>query len=305
MLKGIYTRTKPVWNKGLRGYQTAWNKGKGIVYDPKVLERAKQLFNSYLPTAYCEKILTEEFGTKVRLSVFWRRIFSMEERKNHRHILLSRSKLGEKNPMKRIEVRINNSNSHKGKIPWNKNLNGEEYKKHYPNGIKGGRPKGYQHTLESRRNMSKNTLGKKHPNYNPSLETRKKSSKRMKLQRQNFGFNKKMFESLTVSITKPHKKVIEWVKQYTNLNTISNYCIKVGKIFGSIDEADPKRKVAIYVDGNYWHNYPNGRRWDRTCDTFLRNREWVVLRFWESDIKNNPLEIINKLKLIDDDKKNN
>lgn len=297
MPKGIYKRTKDVWNKGKRGLQVAWNKGKGVKYNPQVLNRAQELFYKNIPSIECNKILTKEFGTKVRANVFWKQLFSKEQRREHRHILCSQSKFGELNPMKDKKISKKVAQANMGRESWCKGIKGEEFLKHYKNNkVGGGRPIGYKHTIESRLKMSQNTIGKKHPNYNPSREQRERCALRMMKNRQDFEFNKKMFASLSQSITKPHRKVLAWVQEHTNLNTISNYPILVGNKYAEIDEADLQNKIAIFIDGNYWHNYPTYGTWDLTVTGFLKNRGWIVLRFWESDINKNPEEVIKKLK---------
>ena len=201
---------------------------------------------------------------------------------------------GDKNPMKQKAAREKSSKSHKGQIAWNKVLTKEQMSLHYKNGMKGGRLKGYKHTLASRKKMSDNTIGKKH-NVILSVERRIFLSEQMKKNRLDFEFNKKMFTALCKSITKPHRKVKEWIKEYTELKTVSNFCFSVGSRYGSIDEAEPNRKIAIFIDGNYWHNYPNLNKWDKCCNTVLEKQGWNVLRFWESDINNNQERVIQKL----------
>ncbi len=127
---------------------------------------------------------------------------------------------------------------------------------------------------------------------------RKAASKQMKKNRQNLEFNKKLFKSWSIPVTKPHKKVQEWIKEHTSLITETNAVFRFGKATGSIDEANYEKKIAIYIDGNYWHNYPNGRRWDEFCSTYLRNKGWNVLRFWESDINKHSQTVIQQLKNI-------
>ena len=192
----------------------------------------------------------------------------------------------------------------KGYIPWNKGLYGEEYRTHYKMGIiKGGRKKGYKHTLKSRIKMSINMVGKK-KKVNHTKKELKRRSNMMKKNRQNLEFNKKMWESFKRSVTKPHKKVLDYIKENVKLKTITNYGIMVGNKSASIDEADTKNKVAFFIDGNYWHNYPNLRKWDKIVNTYLRNRGWKVYRFWESDIKDNFQEIKGTIKKIESDLKN-
>jgi very-short-patch-repair endonuclease len=273
-----------------------WNKNTSIRFNPKVLIRAKQLFYDYIPTNQCNDILKKEFNTKVRANVFWRQLFSNEERKKHKQKLCSQSKIGNKNPMKNESSKLKSKLSHKGQSAWNKGLKGKEFRIHYPNGIKGGGKKGFRHSLESRIKMSKNMKGKKHPNYNPSLELRQRASIRMQELRHNFEFNKKMFQSLNRSVTNPHRQVKEWIDKFTSLKTSTNFCIKIGKTFGSIDEAEPNIKIAFFIDGNYWHDYPNLRKWDKCVNSYLQNRGWKVLRFWESDIKKNPAQVIQSIK---------
>jgi DNA mismatch endonuclease (patch repair protein) len=63
----------------------------------------------------------------------------------------------------------------------------------------------------------------------------------------------------------------------------------------------PRHRVAIYVDGCFWHRCPlhatdpkaNSAYWgpklnanvarDRRADAALRNHGWTVLRFWEHE----------------------
>jgi len=69
----------------------------------------------------------------------------------------------------------------------------------------------------------------------------------------------------------------------------------------TIDIAFPRRRIAVFVDGCFWHSCPehgslpksNGERWaakleanharDRRVDGHLREAGWTVLRFWEHE----------------------
>ena len=42
--------------------------------------------------------------------------------------------------------------------------------------------------------------------------------------------------------------------------------------------------IIIEVDGNYWHNYPNGTPKDKETTEWLEALDYRVLRFWESNI---------------------
>lgn len=54
----------------------------------------------------------------------------------------------------------------------------------------------------------------------------------------------------------------------------------------------PDHHVAIYADGNYWHNYPHGTKKDFETNIELQNQHIKVLRFWEKDFEEN----IEKIK---------
>jgi DNA mismatch endonuclease (patch repair protein) len=69
----------------------------------------------------------------------------------------------------------------------------------------------------------------------------------------------------------------------------------------SIDIAFPRQRVAVFVDGCFWHGCPehgtrpksNADRWtdklnsnkerDRRVDAHLRDQGWAVLRVWEHE----------------------
>lgn len=86
------------------------------------------------------------------------------------------------------------------------------------------------------------------------------------------------------------------------------------KIFGSPDIAFPDKKIAIFLDGDFWHGYQfaklkkrlpkkfwltkieNNIRRDRRNRAKLRRLGWKVLRIWEHEIKKNPERIIGKIK---------
>ena len=56
----------------------------------------------------------------------------------------------------------------------------------------------------------------------------------------------------------------------------------------------PDKHMAIYADGDYWHNYPNGTERDHRINKELSNANIKTLRFWECDIKKD----ISKIKQI-------
>ena len=88
------------------------------------------------------------------------------------------------------------------------------------------------------------------------------------------------------------------------------YRKNVAELPGKPDVVFPRQRVAIFCDGDFWH----GREWDKLAmklsdghnanywvekirtnrardlktSQILRERGWVVLRFWESDLKRDP-----------------
>lgn len=74
----------------------------------------------------------------------------------------------------------------------------------------------------------------------------------------------------------------------------------------SIDEADPFAKIAIEVDGCYWHGCvfcgfkgtPRIQRIDKRKTSYLKNRGWLVFRIKEHEIKKDPYICIDMIKNI-------
>jgi len=85
-------------------------------------------------------------------------------------------------------------------------------------------------------------------------------------------------------------------------------------LVGKPDIVFPKRKVAVFVDGCFWHKCPlhfvqpetrkdfwmkkiekNVAR-DRHDDERLRQDGWIVLRFWEHEIKQFPDRVLSRIR---------
>lgn len=78
-------------------------------------------------------------------------------------------------------------------------------------------------------------------------------------------------------------------------------------ITGKPDFAFPKLKIAVFVDGCFWHSCPKhaakpkgnaefwqaklaaNRKRDRSVNETLRDKGWIVLRIWEHELKNRAL----------------
>lgn len=84
---------------------------------------------------------------------------------------------------------------------------------------------------------------------------------------------------------------------------------------GRPDIAWPRRKVAIFVDGAFWHGHPSrhkpgrsGRYWDEKIagnvardnrvTQALEEAGWVVLRIWDFEIRKDLESVVKKIETI-------
>lgn len=131
----------------------------------------------------------------------------------------------------------------------------------------------------------------------------------------------------SMSFTKTRREIMQSIKGKGNKSTE----LRLAKIFrghgitgwrrhlplpGKPDFAFPKAKVAIFVDGCFWHGCPKCYRepatntafWknkvltnksrDRRVSRELRKKGWKVLRLWECKLKDANLFLIRLRKLL-------
>ncbi|MFH0802647.1 MAG: very short patch repair endonuclease [bacterium] len=86
-------------------------------------------------------------------------------------------------------------------------------------------------------------------------------------------------------------------------------------LLGRPDFAWPKAKVAVFVDGCFWHGHDCGKNvspktnavaWqektrrnkarDRLVDRTLRRQCWLVIRIWECQLAKNPDKCISRIR---------
>ena len=53
--------------------------------------------------------------------------------------------------------------------------------------------------------------------------------------------------------------------------------------------------LCIFVDGEYWHNYPYLRNKDLNVNAILKNKGYNVLRFWAKDLIDNKEKVLLKI----------
>ena len=86
------------------------------------------------------------------------------------------------------------------------------------------------------------------------------------------------------------------------------------KVPGNPDMALPRRKMAVFIDGDFWHGYKFRKQqqrlpkkyWiakinmnilrDKEVNRKLRKEGWRILRIWEHDVKKNPLQTIDRIE---------
>ena len=119
---------------------------------------------------------------------------------------------------------------------------------------------------------------------------------------------KRLKEGASISkvelLLKPGLNNLGFVQQY-----ISDY--------GSIDYVNLKNKIAVFVDGIFWHGRDDCKHWRNTSfvdkinktkkrDAFqnikLRESDWTVFRFWEDEVNSNTDGCIEKIVIAMDNR---
>lgn len=107
------------------------------------------------------------------------------------------------------------------------------------------------------------------------------------------------------------------LRKILSKNKVRGYRLQY-KILGRPDLAFPKKRLAVFIDGCFWHKCPlcfvkptsriefwkekirNNIRRDKKVNKSLAKNNWKVLRIWEHELKKNPekvcLKIIKQLK---------
>jgi DNA mismatch endonuclease, patch repair protein len=86
-------------------------------------------------------------------------------------------------------------------------------------------------------------------------------------------------------------------------------------LLGSPDIVFVSRRVAIFVDGGFWHGYRfknwahkiDRKYWlpkikenmqrDRRVNRRLRMQGWTVIRIWDHEIKRNPENVLSRIRI--------
>jgi DNA mismatch endonuclease (patch repair protein) len=87
------------------------------------------------------------------------------------------------------------------------------------------------------------------------------------------------------------------------------------RVAGTPDIAWPRRKVAVFVDGAFWHGHPSRHRpgrsgsyWDdkiarnverdRAVDAALEDLGWSVVRVWDFEVKRDLSSVVAKIRAV-------
>jgi DNA mismatch endonuclease Vsr len=85
------------------------------------------------------------------------------------------------------------------------------------------------------------------------------------------------------------------------------------KLSGKPDIAFVKKKVAVFIDGDFWHGYNFGKvknrlpqkywrgkienniKRDKRINRTLKKEGWIVIRIWGHEIKKRPAKALNRI----------
>jgi DNA mismatch endonuclease, patch repair protein len=98
------------------------------------------------------------------------------------------------------------------------------------------------------------------------------------------------------------------------------YRVDFGQLTGRPDIAFTRARVAVFIDGDFWHGnawkvrekdslsdlFPTNTEWwvdkiegtrerDRTVNRALREQGWLVLRYWESEVLGHPDGVVEAI----------
>lgn len=133
--------------------------------------------------------------------------------------------------------------------------------------------------------------------------------------RTKYGFETTSTRSELMSKIKSNETISEIVfrKQIWKLGY--RYRKNYSKLLGKPDIVFPSSKVAVFIDGDFWHGYKwsekrkkiknNKEYWitkiernmkrDRLVNDTLRKSGWVVIRFWEHEIRTDLSGCVEKI----------
>ena len=119
---------------------------------------------------------------------------------------------------------------------------------------------------------------------------------------------RKNMQNIRSSDTKPERIVMNELKKRKIY-----FAKNVEKITGKPDIIFRRKKLAIFIDSDFWHGHPryghipktnteywkkkieNNKKRDKKVNKELREKGWKVIRIWEHEIKRNIDSVIGKI----------
>jgi DNA mismatch endonuclease, patch repair protein len=130
-------------------------------------------------------------------------------------------------------------------------------------------------------------------------------------------FSKKKRSEIMSVIRSKGNRTTEWrIRSRLISARLLGWKVNDVDVFGKPDFVFRKEKIAVFVDGCFWHgckrcrSIPSSNRkfWltkigknqarDRLVNRTLKKDGWYVIRFWEHQTRKDPMSCINKIKII-------
>lgn len=119
---------------------------------------------------------------------------------------------------------------------------------------------------------------------------------------------RKNMQNIRSANTKPERMVISQLRKRK-----IHFSKNVHSIIGKPDIAFKRKKIAVFIDSDFWHMNPekfvmpksNTSYWykkirrnierDTEVNIFLKEQGWSIIRIWESEVYSNLNECIDKI----------
>lgn len=129
-------------------------------------------------------------------------------------------------------------------------------------------------------------------------------------------FSKKKRSEIMSVIRSKGNRTTEWrIRSRLISARLFGWKVNDSGVFGRPDFVFREEKIAIFVDGYFWHGCKrcrsipssNHKFWltkiernqarDRLVNRTLKKDDWCVIRFWEHQVRKDPVGCIKKIKV--------
>jgi DNA mismatch endonuclease (patch repair protein) len=107
---------------------------------------------------------------------------------------------------------------------------------------------------------------------------------------------KKLLSKSRLFVVVPSKDTSIEIKIQKELTQRGLCYVKHYPVKGQPDIAFPDQKIAIFLDGDYWHSLEKAKKHDPEVNAFLKEQGWNVLRYTEKLIKSNSQAIVDEIE---------